>query len=386
MDPVTLGIIATLFALATGGATTAAIRRRNRQQRRAQLKEDLRTRRPIGDQRLSIFDVFWDLGASDFALDLMAHNYLLPDDGGDREIFAALSHLEDRVDQHGSYQEFVEDSLEAIQEFYEEHKRAGHRRRLPNLKAAARRVIPVPRRLETDEQLPDAPGGSDEPPPDQAAPPSASKARKRRRLRRGTGQLGLQSERPHDELDIDDLGDVNPLDILQSILDGGLGSQIEKWWKMRNLRQRRGELDDALERLYDFYADRASREHDFYTPLYDAHHRWRDEATRLRFTARRKPWSTEDYELAADVLFELAIDLSEQLARRAYNTTYQTVETIHDHARTGDKAMAGYLVYLNRHAFFAGRHPDYAELARRVEYATQRVREEIIELQDDGVV
>lgn len=381
MDPVTL-LILTMFAVATGGATTVVVRRRRRAHQRARLKEDLKTRRPVGDARVSIFDVFWDLGASDFALELMARDGLIPHDNADRAVVAALSRLEDIVAQHGKYQQFLEDSLDAIQEFFDEHRRAGHRRRLPSLKAAARRTLPVPRRLESEEQ----PLAETTPQPAEPSRPTISSTRRRRQLRTGATRPGLSATAAGDEIDIDRIGDIGALDMLQSLLDGGLAEKIEKWWKMRKLRRRRGELDEALEQLYEFYADVARRQPDFYEPLYDAHRRWRDEAERLRFTRRRRPWAHREYALAADVLFDLAVDLSERLANRAYDTTYHTIETIHDYAAGDDRPMAGYLVYMNRHAFFAGRHPDYADLSRKVEYATQKVREELVRLRDEGVI
>ena len=379
MDPITLTII-TLFVLATGGATTAVVRRQQQARKQLRLKESLRARQPVGDQRLSIFDVFWDLGASDFALELMAHHHLLPHDS-ESEIFGAWSRLEDLIDQHGSYEGFLEDSLEAIQEFFEEHRRAGHRRRLPGLTGAARRIIPVPRRLESD----DSSAIAERPAAAEAKPPSAAGMRERRELRTGGRNLGLQPELSHEEVDLDRLGKLEPLDVLKSVLDGNVGDRIEQWWKMRQLRQLRKELDEALEAFYQFYADTARRNPDFYEPLYDAHQRWRDEATRLRFTGRRRPWDGAPFELAADVLFELAVHLAERLARQAYHTTYYTIENIHRHARDDERAMAGYLVYLNRHAFFAGRHPGYADHARRIEYATHRVQEEVIQLRNEGI-
>ncbi len=377
MDPITLTII-TLFVLATGGATTAVVRRQKRARRLLRLRENLRARRPFGDQRLSIFDIFWDLGASDFALELLAHHQLLPEDD-ETEVFGAWSRLEDLIEQYGGYEGFLEDSLEAIQEFFEEHQRVGHRRRLPGLTGAARRVIPIPRRLESDSSPSTAEPASAPAP----APPSAAGIRERREARTGGRSLGLKPEMRHEEVDLDNLGKLKPLDILQSVLDGNIGDRIEQWWKMRRLRQLRDELDDALVALYQFYADTARRNPDFYAPLYDAHQRWRDEVSRLRFTSRRRPWSNTAFELAADVLFELAIDLAEHIAKRAYDTTYYTIENIHNRARNDDRAMAGYLVYLNRHAFFAGRHPGYADHARKVEYATQRVREEVIRLRNE---
>jgi hypothetical protein len=39
--------------------------------------------------------------------------------------------------------------------------------------------------------------------------------------------------------------------------------------------------------------------------------------------------------------------------------------------------MAGYLLYLNRYAFFAGRDVDYAQDVRRIENRAHKVREEV---------
>ncbi len=384
MDPITLAII-TLFVLATGGATTAAVRKRQRTVQRAAIREHLQARRPIAGTRVALFDVFWDLGASDFALELMAHHYLLPHDAGDEEILGTWSRLEDLVIQHGGYGEFLRDSLDAIQEFFREHQSAGHRRRLPGLSDAARRVIPVPRRLGSDNHTDNLPARADHSQIDSPLPDE--KGVQRRRTSRTSGAEGsLHVGGPQESVDLDEVGNLKPLEILQSILEGDFGDRLEKWWKMRRLRQLRTDLDDTLREFYQFYADAARRQHDFYDPLYDAHRRWKDETTRLRFAARRRPWSGAPYELSADVLFDLAIELSNRLAAQAYRSTYQVIETIHDHARRGDLPMAGYLVYLNRHPFFAGRHPEYADLARKIEYATHRVREEIVKLRDEGVV
>ena len=380
MDPITLVIFATLFVLATGGATTAAVRHR-RALHAVRLKEALRATRPVQNQRLSLFDLFWDLGASDFALELMAHHDLLPS-ANDDAIHRAWSNMEDLVRQYGSYDSFLENSLEAIQEFFEEHRHAGHRRRLPGLTGAQRKVVPIPRRLESDRPSTDP----NLPSTQVVNRPSVEGMRRRRQMRRDGGPAGLVSSATTEEVDLDTIGRFEPMDILQSVLDGKIGDRIEQWWKLRTLRQLRKELDQSLAELYRFYADTARRNPDFYEPLYDAHQRWRDETTRLRFTARRRPWSNKDYALAADVLFELAVDLAEGFQRRAHATTYQIVETIHAHARKEDTAMAGYLVYLNRHAFFAGRHPEYGDLARDIEFATQRMREEILRLRDQGVV
>ena len=377
MDPVTIVIITTLFALATGG-TTAAVRRHRRQVDEQRLRTELHRRRPLGGRPRSIYDFFWDLGASDFALELMDHHHLLPDDATDRSIDLAWRSFESLLDDYPTYESLLEDSLEAIQEYYEEHRQAGHRRKLPGLTAAARRVIPVARRLpsaNTDDGATPAP-----------EPPSLSDARERAQLRRDRHKPGLQTEAHQQEVDLDRIGDIGAMDLLQSFIDGGLGQRLEAWWKTRSLRKKRRDLDDALADLYSFYADTARRHQDFYQPLYHTGTRWRVEANRLRATLKRRPWADADYRVAADVLFEIAIDMAQSLSHQADRSTHDTIELIHHHAASGDHAMAGYLVYLNRHAFFAGRHPGYADHTRRIDYATHKVRDEIIRLRDQNII
>src|SRR5690554_2668040 len=122
MDPITWALLTTLVLLA-GGGVTQATRQRRRARARQQLQEALRTARPMGNTRISIFDVYWDLGASSWALELMQHHSLLP--STEDAIFGAWSRLEDLVAGHGSYDAFLEDSLDAIGEFFAEHREVG---------------------------------------------------------------------------------------------------------------------------------------------------------------------------------------------------------------------------------------------------------------------
>ena len=378
MDPVTLVIITTLFALATGG-TTAAMRRHRRQAQRQRLRTGLRQRRPLGGKPRSLYDFFWDLGASDFALELMDHHHLLPGDSSDQEIDTAWRSLKALYEDYNSYDALLEDSLSAIQEFYEDHRQAGSRRQIPRLTAAARRIIPVSQRLGTDK-------GALATPQEESSPPSLSDARNRAQLRRENHHPGLQSKAQHHQIDLDRIGDIGAMDLLQSLFDGGLTQRLEAWWKTRSLRRKRRDLDEALSELYDFYAHTARQHPDFYTPLYDTAQRWQAEANRLRASLRHRPWAGRRYELSADVLFELAIDMAQNLAQQAHRSTHDTIELIHHHAATDDRPMAGYLVYLNRHAFFAGRHPGYVDHCRRVEFALQKVREEILRLRHQNIL
>jgi hypothetical protein len=196
--------------------------------------------------------------------------------------------------------------------------------------------------------------------------------------------IGMMAGGTHEEVHLDAIGNLSAGDLLMSVIDGSLGLRLDRWWKQRRLRQRRQELDQTLVALYDFYADVARRNPNFYDPLYDAHLRWRDEATRLRQQRRARYWKTQPWSLTADALYDDAIALSERLAERAYGSTYRAIEAIHEHTARGNPSMAGYLVYLNRHAFFAGRHPSYADFSRDVEFATAKLSEEITRLRDRG--
>lgn len=379
MEPITLAIIITLFALLSGGSV-AAYRRRQEALHRLRLEDTLKTHHRLEDQRISLFEIFWDLGASDFALELMAHYGLLPEK---REELAAIwQRLADYIEQHGSYDEFLRDALDAIQEFYSDHLQAGHRRLLPGLSATTTRQIPVPRRLTTELAEPEMAEKS------QATieKPTSASLRERRRIREGRLEPGLLEQGSGESIDIDKVADFPLSTLLESFLDGNLAGQFEKWWKLRKLRQKRQQLDAKLEAFYDFYAAAARQNPDFYAPLYDAHERWRDEANRLRLHRDTRPWKDKPYATSADLLYEQAIDLAEQLSNQAYRATYQTIESIHDHARAGRKAMAGYLIFLNRYAFFAGRHSDYARYVTAIEFATQRMREELIALRDQGLL
>ncbi|MFU8806915.1 MAG: hypothetical protein ACNA8W_24115, partial [Bradymonadaceae bacterium] len=92
MDPITI-VILTLIVLATGGAGTAAAVQMQRTRLRGRMGEAVRRKRPLRGQFISLFDVFWDLGVSDYALEIMGAQGLLitrPE-----ELHGSLSRLEE---------------------------------------------------------------------------------------------------------------------------------------------------------------------------------------------------------------------------------------------------------------------------------------------------
>ncbi|RAL24687.1 hypothetical protein DL240_00310 [Lujinxingia litoralis] len=385
MEPITWAILTTLALLAGGGLTQAA-RQRRAAQERVQLRAALRAPHPVGATRVSVFDVYWDLGASSWSLELMAHHDLLPEH--EEEIFGVWHRLEDLVAGHGSYDAFLEDSLEAIGEFFDEHRHVGSRRQLPGLSQRRRRVLELegPESAEVADNLPVRRHEG-------SGVPTHQEARRRRALRGDTRSgyggpvtLGLSERGGGGLFDVEKLGNLDAQSVLGAFISGDLGRRLEQWWMMRRVRQLRDALDQELIAFYTFYVEAVRRSPHFYEPLYDASRRWREEATRLRFDRKRRDWRGEEWGLAADVLSEDAISLATSLSERAYQNTHATIETLHGHAAAGNTAMAGYLVYLNAHAFFAGRHPDYGDHLRRVDFATHRLQTELRRLRDQGLL
>ena len=48
--------------------------------------------------------------------------------------------------------------------------------------------------------------------------------------------------------------------------------------------------------------------------------------------------------------------------------------------------MAGYLIYANRYAFFAGRGDNHARLVSEIEYAASRIQNELRNLQQQDML
>ncbi len=388
MDPITITII-TIICLLGGGGMGLSVRNTRRRQARQRMRDAIRVRQQVKDAEVSVFDVFWDLGVSDFALEIMGNQGLLLKDMQDLPF--VLDALEDRVAEHGSYATFVRENLEAIQEFYEEHRRAGDRRALPALENKKRKTLQLP------AVIPD--GGSKEVSGTGSLPvlydggsngtgiykPIVAKSPDERiAVREGRQVHALQLSAS--EVDIDEIAKVDPVRMLGGIFDGTLSVQLERWWEMRNLRMLRTDLDQELVRLYNHYADEANASPSFFQHLFDTARRWDAEVGRIAELKEKAPWEGRPWEICADALVTEALAVARKLSWMARGNVETTIEHIHGRARSGDLAMAGYLVYLNHHALFAGRSQKYGDHVRRVENATYKVQRELRELMQKGVI
>ncbi len=408
MDPFVIVLI-TLLALG-GGAGGGAVALARRRQRKRAMGVAILDKVDHHGRALSIFDVFWDLGVSDYALALMDNQGLLLDEPEDFE--RAHARLDDLIEAHGTYTDLIEDNLAAIQEFYREHRQTGHRRKIPTMTLRQRKFLPVARSQSdktANEPSTELTTRSDEP------PVSVEEKEARADIERDLGRVtqdSVEERRQYREqrsplmmtvtpdeqmstaskssskqaVDLDELVKLEPLEMLKNIFDGRLTEQVQKWWKFRHLRGAKSKLDDEFQRFYAFYADLARSRGDFYDMLYDTAKRWREESRRIDELAKDKPWSGEPFSDCAQSLVEQAAQVARELAGRARYNVDATVERIHDFARQGDDAMAGYLLYLNHHAFFAGRAPDYVDHVQKIERLAYRVQEELRKLRRDGEI
>jgi len=332
------------------------------------LRDAVRSRGALtSNVEVSVFDVFWDLGASDFALEVMASQGLLPRDL--QEIPIALDALVDRVEEQGGYDTFVRENLETIQEFFEEHRRAGARRALPMLTTRNRKTLALP--AITGEQ---------------PAPKTMLSLPRSVNLKHSGRSIGLiDVDTQPFEVDLDELVQVDPIAIIKGVFFGR-SEELDRWWKMRSLRGLRDELDGHLRRLYEAYAFEANNDPDYYRHLYDLTQRWTAEANRLEQLRDRAPWKGRFWALAGEALVTEATATARQLAFRAKANVDQTLEMIHSHARRGDYAMAGYLVFLNHHALFVGRASSYNDIVKRIETVTYRLQTELKRLNSKDVI
>lgn len=392
MDPIAITIL-TLIALVFGGTTASSQYKVYREQA---LRKAMRTKRYItGGYSLSLFDVFWDLGASDYALEMMGKDHLLPATLHDLKM--SYSILTERIQQHGSYHEYIEDTLASIETYYREHRLIGSRTQTAQtLQLAAQKgLLPLQQSgtsptqsRQTSTALTHQPKNHDS---YQTMMMSFSLEDRQSLRHHNTSSLPgslVLSYDPNGQIDFD-LDQITGLDvsgILTMLFGGVLTTGLHKWWKMRRLRTLKTTLDQELSALYDLFATHASRGPNFINTLYHGARQWELEANRLETLLNANPAADRTWHLAASILLKDACDLARELTEQAYSTTRRGLETIKYHGSNDNKPMAGYLIYLNQHAFFAGRVPNYASYTNRVEAAAYHIQAELNKLHREGVI
>jgi hypothetical protein len=375
VDPVTIAVLAVVALLGSGAGAMAAARQRRAGQRRDAMRIAVRSAIPLGrDPPVSLFDVFWDLGASDFALELMASARLLLDEPADLALVVDL--LPTRVAEHGGYAAFVREQLEAMEEYYRAHRDAGNRRAVLALAAPAMKALPAA----------GAPG---------EISPALRVASDAERRRAGaedrgawrTGDLGGPLLMGADgAIDVDQVLGVDLGRLLGSIFDGSIGREAKRWFAMRTARQLRDELDRALAELHRVYATQVRPDPASIAHLYDAARRWEADATRIGASRAAPTFAQRPWALCGTILLEEAEALARSLAARAAANVDETLYRIDHEAQRGNAALAGYLVYVNRWALFVGRMERCHAQVGAIERALSRLQVELSSVQRKGIL
>ncbi len=391
MEPITI-VIMTLLVLAFGGTAASSQYKTYREE---SLRKALRTKRYLnGGYSLSLFDVFWDLGSSDYALEMMGTDRLLPESMHDLKL--SYSVLEERINQHGSYQEYIEDTLASIETYYREHRLIGSRTQAgQTLQITSQKgLLPLQQTGTSPTHARQTSTALTHQPRNHASHQNMMMSfslEDRQSLRHDTTSLPgslILSYDPNGQIDFD-LDQITGLDvsgILTMLFGGVLTTGLQKWWKMRRLRNLKADLDKELIALYELFATQANRGPSFINTLYHGARQWELETNRLETLLHANPAAGRTWHLAASLLLKDACELARGLTEQAYSNTRRGLEAIKYHGSNDNKPMAGYLVYLNQHAFFAGRVPNYASYTNRVEAAAYHIQAELNKLHREGVI
>jgi hypothetical protein len=347
LDPITLIAVVVGVVAAGGGAAVAA----RRGVRRRGLREAVTAPIPCGqDEPVSLFDLFWDLGANELSLAILDHQELLLE--GSHDLPAVVDRLPAQVAAHGGYRSFVRENLEAIRELDDG---SPPRKDAAALATSEQRLLPLA--AELDERI-------------------ATRA-----------QLADTEPGPGEQIDVDQLLEADVLGMLGALLfgDGG-GRGFKRWLALREARKLRDRLDDQLAGLYSVYAAAVQGDPDLVAHLYAVEKRWAAEATRIAALAARRPWRREPWADCADALVELAETEARRLGAQTSERAAAAVGRIDELAREGDKATAGYLLFVNRYAFFARNLSLCEAPVRAIEIAVHKLQQELRRQRRKGVI
>ncbi len=367
MDPVTISLIAAGLAAGSGGLAAFLLRRRTAAERVA-MRIAVTTTIPCRrDAPVCLLDVLWDLGSSDFALEMMAHRGLLLDHSRDLE--SLVRELPDRVAESGGYQAFIDELLDSIQEYYRDHRSAGDRRAIPALAAPVTKALPAQGQTGVGRL---------------AVAHDSAQARDWEAWRRGEVAGQLQSE-SSSGLDLDRALQAGVGSMLSGLFDGKLGHEFKRWTAQREAKKARDALDHKLEELHQLYVSTTRSNPQSLAHLYDAGERWTAEGNRIALLREGEPYRDRSWSVCADVLLEESGVLAARLAAAARANVQATLARIDEYAAGDRAAMAGYLVYVNRYALFVGRLELCDALVRDVESASTRLRTELLALERQGL-
>ncbi len=394
MDPITLAIILGVSAMAATGlgvATPPLVR--HRRLRRA---EELVTRPIVGAQAgdgaaRSVYEVFEDLGKSEYALEVMRSMDLLPESEKDIERVAA--NLAEAISNFGGYEPLVTSLGETIQMMHDEGGLGGTTGRL-TLVAPKQTESLLPAVGRPTSQLPEAESAP-------ALPPSSGDDEEEGdngpELRRASNPPNptlqptvdqalaniFNSKSPQSELLEPGGGGLAAIvvgGVLGSLTTGGtFWDGVSRFVKRRRVKQMRTRLSQELGGLSldVFHAQGAVKDQvDRNTEVFLQNYRWLVERHR-REVARHKKLPKRQRSNTQQAMKLLATRDARRSLTAAERDVKQLKAQITKHRRSGRHDLAGFLLYVNREALLGGLN-DFDARIESIEVAGYQLREAML--------
>lgn len=360
MDPITLILIGTGGAAAAGVAAAVGPLWRHLKQRKAR---ELVQRPVIGaqagsDAPRSIYDVYRDLGADGFALEVMRHMHLIPE--GEEDLEAVASHLSDAISSFGGYDSMVASLHETIEELVEDRAKDGDRGRRLTLTAphqtesllpSVARPSGLPPGEEVKQLEAHTPGARPSVPP--GAPESQS-PRLHATVDEALAELFGQGRSPHAGSLEDGSGSIAAIvigGVLGSLTTGGnFWDGVSRFVHRRRVKQMRSRLNEQLAGLsLDLFhaPPEISQQVEHNLELIVQQKRWNVEQHRREIVRYRK--LPRKQQRTSELALKM---LAAEEAREALNQAEREVKKLNTqitrHRRSGKHALAGFLIYVNR--------------------------------------
>jgi hypothetical protein len=398
VDPITILLIGTGGAAVAGIAAVAGPLVRHLRLRRAR---ELITRPVVGatgggDAPRSVYDVFRDLGSSEYAIEVMRHMDLIPETEEDLEVVA--SSLTDAVSSFGGYALLVASLRETIQELSSESD-DGHaeilERRLtltaPRVTDALLPAVGRPsggaaltegaevKRLPADAG-PSSTGGSSVPsrssrPPDEP--------RLHATVDEALAELFGDGRSPHAGTLEDGAGGIAAVvvgGVLGSLTQGGgFWEGVSRYVHKRRVKQMRGRLAAELTGLsLDLFHAPAEigMRVDHNLQAFVQQQRWTVERRR-RDTARHRKLPRQQRSTSQMALKLLAAQRARQGLAEAERDVKRLAAQITRHRRAGRHDLAGFLIYVNRADMLRG-IDTFGPRVRAIEEAAEQLRRALL--------
>lgn len=389
MDPITLILICAGGAAAAGLSASIGPIWRSVKLRRSR---DLINRPIIGAQvgvaaPRSVYDIFCDLGSTEYALEVMRHMDLLPEKEEDLEL--AASNLSDAIASFGGYDAMVVTLKETIEELSQEKDKD------PAEILKRRLTLEAPR--QTDALLPaverpDEPGAlpeGEEIKQLEAKAGQSSGPMLHATVDDALAELFGANRNPHAGVLDEGAGGLAAIvigGVLGSLTTGGFWDGVSRFVQRRRVKQMRSKLSEELAGLsLDLFhsPQMIHQQVDQNLALLVQERRWVVERRR-RALARHRKLPRKQRSTVQMALKLIASDDARKGLAGAERDIKKLTSQITRHRRSGRHDLAGFLIYVNRTDMLRGLDLFDARI-QAIEEAGEQLRQALLtEVSESG--